>query len=231
MILCWLNGRHKGIRLCECREVNIYSMRFKIVQIGGQNAASLTAGAEPATGVRPAQPVAGEAAPAAVLTGRGPEGLLHGNEVVIMLVRPAVWYLLGGSLRFSAVVALLAVWLGPRLTAAHWLTMQTVLSLVAILIMVRLGYAVMDWLSHWYMLTNCRIITIKGVRRPVFYQVSLSKICDVHLMRSPIERILGVGTIGFSTESQINPDSLWHWVAHPQRVHRQILRTMQDRRK
>ncbi len=181
--------------------------------------------------VRPAQPVAGDAASAMAITGRGPEGLLHGNEIVILLVRPSIWYPLAGSLRFSAVVVLLAVWLGPRAMASHWLQFQTLITLPAILITVRVAYAIMDWLSHWYMLTNCRIITIKGVRQPVFFQASLSKLSDVQLIRTPLERFLGLGSIGFSTDSHINPDSLWHWIARPDRVHQRIVRTMQDRRK
>ncbi len=181
--------------------------------------------------MRPAQPVAGDAASAMAITGRGPEGLLHGNEIVILLVRPSVWYLLASSLRFSAVVVLLAVWLGPRAMANHWLEFQTLISLPAILIAVRVAYAIMDWLSHWYMLTNCRIITIKGVRQPVFFQASLSKLSDVQVIRTPLERLLGLGSIGFSTDTHIHPDSLWHWIARPDRVHQQIVRTMQDRRK
>ena len=178
-------------------------------------------------GVRPAQPVAGDVTAAQSLTGRGPEGLLHGNEVVILLVRPSVWYLLASSLRFSAVVILLAVLIGSR----NWLQLQTLITLPAILVTVRLAYAIMDWLSHWYMLTNYRIITIKGVRQPVFFQASLGKLTDIRLMRSSIEQVLGLGTIGFSNGTDINPDSLWHWIANPERVHQQIIHTMQDRRK
>lgn len=191
----------------------------------------INVGIDSGRAVRPAQPVAGDAAAAVVRTGRGPEGLLHGNEIVILLVRPSVWYLLASSLRFSTVVVLVAVWLGPRAMAYHWLQFQTLVTLSAILIAVRIAYAIMDWLSHWYMLTNCRIITIKGVRQPIFFQASLSKLSDVQLIRTPLERLLGLGSIGFSTDSHINPDSLWHWIARPERVHQQIVRTMQDRRK
>jgi hypothetical protein len=180
------------------------------------------AGASGEIDTRLAQPT-GQAVGAGELAGRlNPEAILHGNEIVILLVRPSLWFIAAGSFRFCAAAVLLAV-LAERLgLAGRFLHPDTLVYVTATVVLVRVMYGVMDWISHLYLLTNCRIVTIKGARKPEIFQVSLSRISEVRLLRPAIQRCFGVGTIGFATGGAIHPAGLWNWIRHPDRVRRQI---------
>ena len=151
-----------------------------------------------------------------------PELTLLGNEIVILMVRPSLWYVFAGSFRFNAIVVLLAVLTYHTQLLARYIHMVALLEVTTILVVVRMVYALMDWTSHVYMLTNWRIVTIKGLFHPELYQVSLVKISQARLMRSVIQQVFRVGSIGFVVGEQIIPAGVWEWIGHPDRVQQQI---------
>jgi uncharacterized membrane protein YdbT with pleckstrin-like domain len=63
----------------------------------------------------------------------------------------------------------------------------------------RIIWALLVWTSHVYMLTNMRILTIKGVVNTHMFQANLRKIQRTDLYRPLIQKVFGTGTIGFST--------------------------------
>lgn len=158
-----------------------------------------------------------------------PETLLHGNETIILLLRPSLWYIAASSVRFCALVILLAM-LASRIGLRTYFPREsTLLYIAALLVGLRLMYAVMDWISHLYLLTNCRVVTIKGARHPEIFQASLSKISAARLERPVVQKCLGVGTISFATDGEARPESVWHWISHPERVHQQIIDALRKR--
>ncbi len=159
-----------------------------------------------------------EALPAALAK----QELLHQNELVILLVKPSLWLVPAESTRFAVVVALLAL-LAYRTQALHEIMNNQLLMYVsALLIGARLLYSVLGWISHTYLLTNYRIITVKGARKPEVFHAPLCKINEVAPLTTRLEAALGLGTLGFRVDGHISPAGTWVWIANPDRVQLQI---------
>ncbi|HTV48531.1 MAG TPA: PH domain-containing protein [Phycisphaerae bacterium] len=158
-----------------------------------------------------------------------PELTLHGNEIVILMVRPSLWYIFAGSFRFNAIFVLLALLIYHTQLLATYIRATALAEITTILVLIRLVYAMMDWTSQVYLLTNCRVVTIKGLLHPELYQVSLPKISQTRLMRSVVQQLFKVGSIGFVVTDQIEPEGIWEWISHPDRVQQQIEAALKKR--
>ena len=90
----------------------------------------------------------------------------------------------------------------------------------------RLVWALLVWTSHVYLLTNQRIVTIKGVINVTVYQAHLRKIKRTTLYRPWYLRIFGLGTIGFATAATETFDSTWLMLPHPIDAHEKVVRTI-----
>jgi hypothetical protein len=154
-----------------------------------------------------------------------PENILHEDEVVLILTKPSLWFIFLTSIRFVLVVVLASVLLvkSVALPAGSSITPQTIGILATLLCLGRLIWALLVWTSHTYMLTNLRVVTIKGVVNIAMFQAPLRKMQRTVLYKPLIMRIFGVGTIGFATAATTDFDSTWVMVARPVLVHEQIV--------
>ena len=74
------------------------------------------------------------------------------------------------------------------------------------------------------MLTNQRIVTIKGVLNVHMFQANLRKIQKTDVYRPLVQRLLGTGTLAFSTAAAGGDiDSTWVMIARPDETHEQIV--------
>ena len=149
--------------------------------------------------------------------------LLEPDEIIILLLRPSLWYVLLSALPILGLIALATFALAyvSRLPWAGWNDVQ-VFALGAALAALRLGWQVLDWMSRAYILTDRRIITRGGVLRVVVYQAPLKNIQHTAVFAGMRERLFGLGTIGFATAGSDTFDSLWMMVAQPHHVHRTL---------
>ncbi len=179
---------------------------------------------------RPHQAV-GEAARVDAVSGTvNPENLLRGNELIILMVRPSLWYIVAASFRFCAIVLLLAALLVHTDLVHRMLEPKTTWLIASALAGMRVIYALLEWASHLYLLTTSRIVTIKGARHPTIFEAGLAHISELRLMEPAVQSILGLGTIGFATGDNVDPNSLWEWVPHAHRVHQQIQAAISKRK-
>jgi len=180
---------------------------------------------------------AGDAADAGSMLARAnamlPAQLLQPGELIILLVKPSPWYILIVPLRFIAVVVLcvaLFVMLDRR---GYDLYLDRNDAIVAALGLVglRLFWQMLEWLSRVYVLTDQRIIRIKGVLSVQVFQCPLQKIQQTDLILPLIERIFWLGTIGFATAGTAGHEAYWLMVAKPLEVHAKIVETMRRYRR
>ncbi len=73
------------------------------------------------------------------------------------------------------------------------------------------------------MLTNKRVVTIKGVINVNMFQANLRKIQRTQLYQPWQLRLFGTGTIGFATAATNDFDSTWVMIARPLATHEQIV--------
>jgi hypothetical protein len=154
-----------------------------------------------------------------------PSQLLQPNEIVILLIKPSIWYVLLASLWFVFCVILL---LGALLTLhsggfVPYFGRQDLIYIGAGVIGFRLFWQFLEWLSRVYVLTDRRIIRVKGVLRVQVFEARLKEITNTSLSFSVRERIFGLGTITFATAGTDGFDAAWLMIPQPLETHQVVI--------
>ena len=89
--------------------------------------------------------------------------------------------------------------------------------------LIRLAFGLLQWQSRVYILTNLRVLRIRGVVRVELSQCSLLKLQGVILTAGLAEKLLGLGTIGLLKDSSDKPLAHWRNIRRPEQVRRQII--------
>jgi hypothetical protein len=148
--------------------------------------------------------------------------LLQSGELVLLIVKPSLWFIFLSSLRFIAVVLILMIAstvLDPHLPGHN----RTYIETGAFVLAGRLMWAALQWMGRLYVLTNMRIVRLAGVLNVEVFDCPLRKIARTHVARTIGERILNLGSIEIiPSDVSISP-AIWQTVAHPVQVHEQIV--------
>lgn len=154
-----------------------------------------------------------------------PPAILQQDEIVLLLVKPSLWFILITSVRFILLTMLVGILLVQifQHNPEPYLSSQSLATMAVLAALGRLLWALCVWTSHIYLLTNQRIVTIKGVVNVTIYQAHLRKIQQTVLYRPLLERLLGIGTLGFATAASAgDPDSTWVMIPRPRATQEQI---------
>lgn len=184
----------------------------------------------PACGVKGSS-VEGTAPPTAVEDPRAaamlPEQLLHEGEIIILLLKPSPWFILLECLPMLG-------WIGLFLTAGLVLASQgwyvigrTDMVLAALTLAgLRLFWQFLEWLSRVYVLTDRRIVRVRGVVRVQVFECALSRVQHTQVIFNLRERLLGLGSIYIATAGTVGADVSWRMLSRPLEVHQIILKTL-----
>jgi len=151
-----------------------------------------------------------------------PTNLLQGGEIVILLLKPSPLYILLACLGHLAVIA--AAVFG--LHTFNLLTDREAMILLIGLLSARLIWQFFEWLSRLYVLTDRRVIRIRGVLRVFVFEAQLKQLQHTESLFSIRERLFGLGTIGFSTAGTGLPEAYWVMLRQPLAVHRQVIQAI-----
>ena len=154
-----------------------------------------------------------------------PHDMLHGDEIILLLTKPSPLFICLTSFRFIVTVVLLAV-LAVRLQgqlSSNFVTPNNLGITAALLSLGRLIWGLLVWTSHTYMLTNQRIVTIKGVLNVAVVTLNLRKVQRTNLYRPFWMRLFGLGTIGIATAATETLDATWVLVSRPIETHEAIV--------
>ena len=158
-------------------------------------------------------------APVAVV----PEIMLGGGEVVILAIRPSGWFVLLASWPVALAATLVALalrWAGLGLK--HGVPEEAFWVLWAAVVMGRLFAAGLQWMGRLYLLTNRRLVWVRGLMKFDVQQCPLTKVKAVRLTATVGERMLGLGSLSF--ESAAGPAGPGPWVnlSHPAKVRQEV---------
>ncbi len=167
----------------------------------------------------PAQPVPALVAERALV----PECLLDRDEIVLLAVKPSLWFIplqSGPWLALCGLVVALTWWLGHHGFGADVprLGMQVAVALG----LIRVSIAMFQWASRLYVLTNRRLMRIKGVLHVSVFECPLTKIQNTALTFTLSQRILRIGTIQIQTAGTGGGQTTWQHLAQPTLVHTRL---------
>jgi len=152
---------------------------------------------------------------------------LDGGEIVVLAVKPSPWFVLFDAARWLIVAGiLLVVSVVPGLRLGG-LSPETVAQLAGVLAVGRLGVAVLRWASRHFVLTNRRVMRLRGVLRPDILACPLVHIRNTRVHRRIHERACKLGTIQFFFEQAPDGDLDWREIARADKVHEQVRRAIE----
>jgi uncharacterized membrane protein YdbT with pleckstrin-like domain len=146
-----------------------------------------------------------------------PEQLLDGGELIVFAIKPSLWFIVLASAKWLA--AALVIWVAARAALSSTLALP-LMQLAAAVAIARMAWATMQWSTRLYVLTNRRVMRIRGVFNVQVFECPLSRIENTELLLSLGERLVRAGTIYFSTAS--GDSSVWRTVARPLEVHERL---------
>ena len=157
-----------------------------------------------------------------------PLDVLDGGEVVILAIKPSLWFLLFEPLKWIAVAVLLLL-CTPLIvqTALVDISQQTIVQYILLLLGVRVLTGALRWVSRFYVLTNRRVMRVQGVFHPNVWACPLIRVRNTRLTADPHERVARLGTIEFVTEESPAADHQWRFIARPAEVYAEVRRAIQ----
>lgn len=135
---------------------------------------------------------------------------LRGREFVERIWRA----LLAGLL---ILVVSLIMLLSPQLRLVGWIAI--VIAVVPTVELVRIS---LDWLNERYIITNRRVIEVRGIINKHVRDSALEKVNDVDMNQSIVGRLLGYGTVQIITGSDIGVN-MFRRISNPVRFKREML--------
>jgi hypothetical protein len=103
-----------------------------------------------------------------------------------------------------------------------WKIVGAVVVAVSIIPLINLVRGILDWSNERYMISNRRVIEVKGIVNKLVRDSALEKVNDVEMKQSMIGRVLGYGTVQIITGSDIGLN-IFHRISNPVRFKREML--------
>jgi len=148
--------------------------------------------------------------------------ILRDGEIVLLILKPSLWFILLQSARFSMIVGVFA--LGAALLNGHVeYRDRFYFEIALVVITIRLMWTVLQWQGRLYVLTDQRIIRLAGVFSTDVFDCMLRKVATVRFTATPPERTLGIGSLEIYPMDEMRPAGLWQTIARPRQVHASVI--------
>jgi hypothetical protein len=151
--------------------------------------------------------------------------ILRDGEVVVLILKPSIWFVPLSSITFIAVVLIgmiAAKVFDEHLPYSPFAYIETGLFLLA----GRLMFATLQWTARLYVLTDLRVLRISGVFNVNIFDYPLRKLAQARPVSNLRERIVGCGSIEFVPQEETCPTGVWQTIAKPQEVLAQVEATI-----
>lgn len=170
--------------------------------------------------------------------------LLTADEKVLIETRTSkIRQMTGGAFSLLLMIGalLLAFWdrispassfpvLSDLIASSYWWLFSIALMLLGGLFFLNFLIRYLKWISTLYAMSNMRVITKKGILGRSFEDMPLDMITNIDVSQSAGQRLLGYGTVVFSSQSGTRDDVVWKWVPDPIMVRRKVQEAMEKRR-
>jgi hypothetical protein len=151
--------------------------------------------------------------------------ILRDGEVVLLIVRPSLWFILLSSLRFLA-GALILIIIARVMSLQTHVQIRSYVELCVSAITARIMWATLQWMSRLYILTDMRILTLAGVFQIDVFDCPLRKIARTRVVRDIPDRLTYVGSIEIIPNDPDSPFGIWQTIDRPFEINEQIVATI-----
>ncbi len=131
-----------------------------------------------------------------------------------------IWRALLAGLLILTVSLIMLI--SPQLKLVGWIAV--VIAVVPAFELVRIF---LDWLNERYIITNRRVIEVRGTINKHVRDSALEKVNDVDMKQSIVGRLLGYGTVQIITGSDIGVN-MFRRISNPVRFKREMLNAKED---
>ncbi|MFI4859393.1 MAG: PH domain-containing protein [Phycisphaerales bacterium JB063] len=162
-----------------------------------------------------------------------PAQLLQPGEIIILLLKPSPLFIVLAPLR-TLIIILLGVLLLGQLQARGinlGLSHADLVLAGSGLIGARLFWQVLEWLNQIYVLTDQRVIRVRGVLNVRVFECPLQNIQQTDLILPLLQRLFGLGTLGFATAGTAFHEAYWLMLSRPLDVHQKVVETLRRYRR
>jgi uncharacterized membrane protein YdbT with pleckstrin-like domain len=158
-----------------------------------------------------------------------PAHLISEDEHIILAIKPSLWFIVFHS---APLIIILGVFLlGLRtffLSEVFDSWSRTIHQVAALAILVQLVVSTLQWVSRLYVLTDRRILRVRGIFNVEVFECPLIKIQNTYLTLAWYERLLSLGSIYFTTAGTAGIEASWQNINQPLEVHELIRSAIRD---
>jgi hypothetical protein len=157
--------------------------------------------------------------------------LLQDGEEVILAVKPSGWFVVLVSwpvLAGCAVVAV-GVYVATEVFRSD-LPRQTVLLICLAVACVRIMLGCFQWMGCVYVLTNLRVLRIRGVLRADVFECPLKRVRETLLSSMFLERVMGLGSLFFILAGTDAPQVGWNHLSRPEEIQQTVIEAIRRAR-
>ena len=147
-----------------------------------------------------------------------PSGVLDGGEIVLLAVKPALWRIAFETGWWVFVTCLLAAVLTWTQHPIPGLSLAATAQVLILVGLARVAAAVVRWIPTWHLLTNRRVLTIQGVRRPEVTSCLLVDLRHAEVTRSLGETLTRLGSVVLALRETPAEPMQWQSIANPDAV-------------
>jgi len=141
--------------------------------------------------------------------------VLRDGELVLLILKPSLWFIVFNSLVFTLVTAFLAAALALIDRRMHdYFYFEAALFVIA----GRFMWSMLEWMGRLYILTDQRVLRITGIFSVDVFDCPLRKVVRARMVSTSREKVVGVGSIEIIPADEAVPSAIWQTIANPKEI-------------
>jgi hypothetical protein len=148
--------------------------------------------------------------------------ILRDGELVLLILKPSLWFIILQSVRFALVVGVFAM-TAALVNGRGEYRDRVYFDFALLLVFIRLMWAVLQWQGRLYVLTDQRILRLSGIFSIDVFDCLLRKVAEVRPTPTTREKLLGLGTIEILPSDDRRLPAAWQTIARPMEIHSRIV--------
>lgn len=149
--------------------------------------------------------------------------VLTDGELILLILKPSLWFIVLHSLRFIAGVLILIIATQVYRDRLSPIVMLRVAEFGMMAILVRLMWATLHWMGRYYILTDMRIVRMGGIFALEIFTCPLRRVARVRRVPLVSEKLVGVGSMEIIPLDESLPVGYWQTIARPKLIYHEIL--------